>query len=122
MDILWDLYQQGQIRDAQGRVASANARATDAVTQVRMLEDRVDRLTMICLAMWTLLKESGKFTDEELVNLVREVDLTDGKLDGKYRVETTLCPSCKRTMAAKHRKCIYCGAERPNEGSVQGLL
>lgn len=122
MDILWDLHQHRQIGDARERANTANTRAIDALGTARELEERVDRLTMICLAMWTLLKESGKFKDSDLVDLVREVDLTDGQLDGKYRVAMADCAACKRRVAARHRRCIYCGTERGDSGSVQSLL
>ena len=77
------------------------------------LEDKIDRLTLICMGMWSLLKEKGGCTEQELADVVREIDLSDGRLDGKVKRRKLLeCSRCKRVMAPRHIRCIYCGAER----------
>ena len=40
---------------------------------------------------------------------VNDIDLSDGKLDGKVRKTAVSCPKCGRTIARRFQKCIYCG-------------
>lgn len=73
---------------------------------------RMDRLVLVCMAMWSLLKEKTGVTEEELLKRVQEIDLSDGRLDGKVRHSPATCKSCARPMSPRHLKCIYCGAAR----------
>ena len=77
------------------------------------LEGRVDRLAMICCAMWTILQSQTDLSDEELVRMVQDLDLSDGSLDGKARIrQVSNCTACGRPVAARHIRCLYCGATR----------
>ena len=72
----------------------------------------VEKLLMITEALWTILKEQHGYTDEDLVKRIRDIDLRDGKLDGKRGKETPqACPSCKRTLIGRHPLCLYCGTK-----------
>jgi ribosomal protein S27AE len=75
------------------------------------LEDRIDKLSLICQAMWALLEEHTTFTEAHLLAKVQELDMEDGVLDGKRAPQAKNCPSCQRTFAAKHPRCLYCGTE-----------
>ena len=90
--------------------ASSAASARDAQREVRGLEDRLGRLTLVCMALWELLKERGELTEEDLATKVREIDLRDGVADGKITRQIKHCPSCDRVMSPRHQKCMYCGA------------
>ncbi len=52
------------------------------------------------------------YTDEDLKEIIREVDMKDGKLDGKVAAETPgTCPNCGQTLQKNKNICIYCGTE-----------
>jgi len=86
--------------------------ARQAHTEVTYLNQKVERLMMITEALWTILKETTEYTDEDLVEIIREIDLKDGKLDGKVAQEPPeLCPKCKRVLQKNKKNCIYCGSE-----------
>lgn len=85
--------------------------AADA-TDLRYLEDRVDRLSLICMAMWSLLQDKTKVTEEDLMERVKVIDLMDGKEDGKATKTVSRCTRCDRPMNVRHKKCIYCGNEK----------
>jgi predicted Zn-ribbon and HTH transcriptional regulator len=108
------LYGSGEANPYEagaGREAAKNA--SESVRVVRNLEDRVDRLTLVCSALWSLLREKTGSTEEELLARVREIDLSDGKLDGKLaRPPPATCGSCGRTFSSRHVRCLWCGAER----------
>ena len=75
-------------------------------------ESRLDRLTLVCMAMWSLLKEKTNLTDEELLKRVEEIDLADGKLDGRVSAQVITCPQCNRQMSTRTNRCFYCGYTR----------
>jgi hypothetical protein len=66
---------------------------------------------MITEALWNILKEQHGYTDENLVQMVQDIDLRDGQLDGKVaRQPNPPCSQCGRTLMGKHPVCLYCGA------------
>jgi len=70
---------------------------------------RIDRMMLACEAMWSFLSEKLSLTDDELVQRMNDLDLSDGKLDGKVRKGAVSCPKCGRTISRRLPKCIYCG-------------
>ena len=93
---------------------SVSMSVSEARLQAEGLAVDVDRLFMITQALWELLKEKHGYTDESLMKKITEIDLRDGKLDGKTaRKERPNCPSCGRKMG-RHPTCLYCGAEAPD--------
>ncbi len=75
------------------------------------LERRVNRLSLLCQSMWELLRERAEFTDDQLCAKVLEVDLRDGRNDGRMTSQITDCPSCGRKTNSKRSTCVICGAE-----------
>ena len=95
--------------------AQAREAAHDARDKANEIRDRFDRLTLLCMAMWELMKKSG-VTDEQLAAKVKEIDLADGKLDGRYSPSVvSQCPKCGHVMSRRHSKCLYCGYENLDE-------
>lgn len=88
--------------------AAVGRKARDAT---RDLEERLDKLTLISMALWSLLKERTELSEEDLVQRVKEIDLADGVQDGKFKNKINRCPKCNRVMSPRHRKCLYCGSE-----------
>mgnify|MGYP001819585725 CR=1 FL=1 len=82
--------------------------------RVFALEERFERLVMVCQAQWALLEESG-LTEEQLNEKLREIDLSDGLLDGKVRVRVVDCEACGRKLGHRHARCLYCGAPRGDD-------
>ena len=76
--------------------------------RVRYLEERTERLEMVCEAMWNLLKAKFEVKDEDLLAQVAQLDLTDGVTDGKVTREPLRCPNCGRANSRRHDRCIYC--------------
>ncbi len=95
---------------------AAAQQAGDAATAARRaqaktveIEAKCDRALLVCEALWTLLRDKLGVSEEELVERVNDIDLTDGQLDGKVRrAQAHACPSCGRTIAKRFPKCIYC--------------
>jgi hypothetical protein len=109
LNLFWDLRQNYEIATARSSADQSAHQAERARDAVRQLEERVNKLALVNMALWTLLKENTQLTDEDLNQRVQEIDLSDGKLDGKVRGGVTNCPRCERTLSQKHNRCLYCG-------------
>lgn len=73
------------------------------------LAKEVDRLALICEALWTLVKERLDLTDDELMGEIARLDLSDGRADGRKAKAPTACSKCGRMNSRRHDFCIYCG-------------
>ncbi len=87
--------------------------ATDVRTQNEFMKSDVEKLFMLTEALWTILKEQHGYSDDDLVERIQEIDMRDGKLDGKVAKEKIRpdCPQCGRKLMGKRPVCLYCGAE-----------
>ena len=109
-------------REAQETARRGARKATEASNRVDDLEARLDRLTLACMAMWSLILECTDLTEDDLVERVREIDLRDGQLDGKLLKNVKRCPKCDRVMSPRHSKCLYCGAPDLQATAFDGTL
>jgi hypothetical protein len=92
-----------------------------AAVSILALNERVDKLSLVCLAMWSLLQDKTGLSEEELMERVRLIDLADGVPDGKVTRTVRRCVQCGRTMSPRHRKCLYCGAEELKESAFDDI-
>lgn len=102
------------VRSTQFGVGSdptAQAEAREAKTETELLRHDIERLLMITEALWTILKKQNGYADADLMNLVQEIDLRDGKLDGRVaKVPSPPCPNCGRVAVRNRPLCLYCGS------------
>lgn len=96
----------GGMRRAPIRAGKADS------SDVRHLEEKVERLSLICMAMWSLLQDKTQLTEQDLMQRVQLLDKMDGTEDGKATRGVTQCHACNRPMNPKHKKCLYCGEPR----------
>ncbi|MFW6065688.1 MAG: hypothetical protein ACOC9S_02605 [Planctomycetota bacterium] len=85
--------------------------------ELRRVEDKLDKLTLVCMSMWSLLCEKTDLTEEQLAERVQQIDLQDGKADGKVTQSLKECPQCGRAMSSRHARCLYCGTEKTGSGA-----
>jgi hypothetical protein len=111
--MFWDLLQQRQIGQAKQSAAQAASAASRSEKDIGELGSVVASLTLTCQAMWELLREQGNLTDEMLLRKMQEVDLRDGKRDGRMGALALACPACSRPNNARHERCVYCGELLP---------
>ncbi len=108
MSVFWSMSAGGVARSMAGESTADNA-ATAARREAHELEARLDRALLACEAMWSILRDKLGVTDVELIERINDIDLSDGKLDGKVRKTAVACPKCNRTISQRFPKCMYCG-------------
>ena len=111
----------GVSASAAGDAARARSAAGSAKRDVSYLEDRLERLSLVCMAMWSLLQDKTKLSEEDLLERVKMIDLMDGVEDGKATRGAQKCHACNRVMSARHRKCLYCGAEKLAQSAFDAI-
>ncbi|RVU86303.1 hypothetical protein EOL70_02315 [Leucothrix sargassi] len=109
--MIFDIFQQYRIErsrsEALSKASEASGKAIDNKISIRELQEQIDHLSLVTMAMSELLEEVG-FSRQALIKKIEEIDLRDGKLDGKLAATNT-CVKCSRVVAPRHSKCIYCG-------------
>ena len=108
MSFFWGIQAGRSAAQAATSASRAQGEARKAKTSVDDLQSQLDRALMACEAMWTILRDKLNVTDLDLLNRINEIDLSDGKLDGKVNKSAVACPKCGRTMARRFKKCMYC--------------
>lgn len=91
------------------RAIRSETMVMSAQEDIKELRHQVERLTLLNQALWELIREKAGLTDADLERMAEEVDLRDGKADGKMGGNAFTCPTCARVSNAKHYKCLYCG-------------
>lgn len=104
------VHSRSKANQAQMESERATRLASDVSLQNDAIVADVDKLFLIAKALWTILKEEHGYTDESLMQKIKEIDLEDGKLDGKIsKTEKPSCPKCGRKVIGRHPVCLYCG-------------
>ncbi|MGC9454759.1 MAG: hypothetical protein ACP5HU_07825 [Phycisphaerae bacterium] len=109
---LWgSMYGYQLSREATPSAHSGVSETNQLKEELKRVEDKLEKLTLVCMAMWSLLSEKTDLTEDQLTERVRQIDMQDGTSDGKVTRSMKQCPQCGRTMSARHARCLYCGAE-----------
>jgi hypothetical protein len=102
--------------EASRNAAAAKSQAISAEEKAAALREQVDKLTLVCAALWELVKDKTALTEEDLMTRV-------GVLAASGKLAHTLhpCAQCGRPVAPRHRTCMYCGATQPTTGVFDAL-
>jgi hypothetical protein len=118
---LFDLYQQGKIREARETAETARDQAQQLRDRISKLERRSDQLALACQALWEMLREERGLTDNDLIARMQQIDLRDGAADGRMTPMPVECPQCKRRSNSRRDECVYCGARLPGRNVMERL-
>ena len=112
---LWGSYTQAEANAARVVAERAKRQSRDTLdqmrTEVRRLESKIDGLALTCQALWEVIRDQTHLTDEEVVARVTEIDLRDGRADGRMGGGPAECKSCGRPGHTRQKVCMYCGEE-----------
>ena len=87
-------------------------KARESTEDVRDLRAQIERLQMICEGMWAILRETTGATEQQLLDLIEEIDLRDGKHDGRCAKPPAKCARCQRVVSVRTNVCLYCGSKQ----------
>ena len=104
-------YQHISANDFSSSAAKPSEyKAERAITEIQSLKFDIERLLMITEALWTLLREQHGYSEDVLLNKITEMDMRDGRMDGKVAASAPFnCPKCSRPLGKRRPACIYCG-------------
>lgn len=111
MMLFWELDQYRQIWEARDKAAKTARRASSVEGSIRRLEESIEKLILINMALWEFIREHHAMNEVALTEKVREIDLRDGKLDGRLTHTVEKCNNCGRTLNSSRSRCLYCGSE-----------
>jgi hypothetical protein len=99
---LGDSFEKKSLDQAQKDAQRANSK-------LEYVSDDIERLLMISEALWLLLKKEHGYADNVLTDMIKEIDLRDGRLGGCVpKAPGQLCPHCGKPTSNKQLRCIYC--------------
>jgi hypothetical protein len=113
MDVIVDLFQYSRIALAEAQASQAKTEVDRLRLGVQNLQRRSDALVIACQALWELVRDRDGITDHDLLARMQEIDLRDGRQDGKISGSTQNCTRCGRTSNAARSNCLYCGEVMP---------
>ena len=110
--MLWDILLQYQVNQLDDKLDRINEDIADGQANVRAakrLNDKVDRLTLLCCAMFELMQQASGVTEDQLKAKMVEIDLRDGQADGRITPKPRKCPKCDATISPAFGRCLFCG-------------
>lgn len=112
---IYDGVQDVQVRSARLESMQARHSASDVQIKLRQVEKEHERLKLMVIAMWELLKERTSLSDDELTRFIEKIDMKDGKRDGRVgtRLAFHSCGDCSHKIPDSALTCPYCGSEQP---------
>lgn len=104
--------QMASTNKAQTTGEMAQRAASQVRTQNEAMQIDIEKLFMITEALWMIVQQEHGYTEADLTRLIQDIDLRDGRLDGKVAkaAANPECPQCGRTLIGKRPICLYCGA------------
>jgi hypothetical protein len=113
MDVFGESSQNSRIDGASQVARDARSTARDAERELATLQRRVDFLTIASQALWEIVRERMGLSDQQILDRIKEIDLRDGKADGKISRSIQPCPQCQRNNQSGQSSCVYCGTALP---------
>lgn len=96
--------------DTKRQVRKAKTETGELRNRIKILENNVAKALLINEALWELIREKLRLTDDEFNEKLYAIDMRDGTLDGKnQRSHAMKCPQCNRMVSHRHAACLYCG-------------
>ena len=114
--MLWEVMGLASKRE-RGAVAALEQRSNWAIENAREdieeLVHEVDQLRLLVKTIATICMQHKVFTEAEFKDLQDFIDVQDGELDGKHKVENQpkACKKCKRQNNHMAKVCMWCEAD-----------
>ena len=117
-DVMFGTYVAEKISGLSTLQANTDGRLTSSTDRLTALEHRYERMHIITVALWALLKERTGLTDGDLKRFVANVEASEAKSRGA--TGTMTCPKCSRIIRKSATRCVWCGASITDGDAFQG--
>lgn len=118
----WDAFQQGQINSISSTADAAKRDVAHTAGRLQgevvRLEAKIDKLALVSQALWELIRENTKLSDGDIERKIEEIDIRDGRKDGRMSGKPASCPKCNRPAHTRNRVCPFCGTALNRENVV----
>ena len=123
IDLFWEVRRGERLSEfpVGGATAPGPSREGSVEGRLDRLTQTVEKLTLINLAMWSLIQDKTDLTEDDLIARVKEIDAEDGTVDGKVTKGMVPCPQCKRPFSQQHARCLYCGYAETVNSAFDGV-
>jgi hypothetical protein len=95
------------LNEIEKKVSQSGGELTELKAAVKQLLARVDRHALVIQALKDMLLARGAFSEDEFLERLEHA--------AAQKAEGRNCRKCGKAMSAKHKRCMYCGEERPPE-------
>lgn len=109
MAILTDMFQDLRISKSSIDGDQTKSRSFQNESHLDVLSEKIDQLYIMNLASLELLNDLG-VSRSQIQAKMEEIDLRDGKADGKVAPQTE-CSDCGHRVSKRRTHCFYCGSK-----------
>jgi hypothetical protein len=95
------------LNEMERKVSQSGGELTEVMAVVKQLLARVDRHALVIQVLKDMLVSRGEFSEDEFLERLEHAIAE--KAEGRN------CRKCGKALNAKHKRCMYCGEERPPE-------
>ncbi|MBX3475037.1 MAG: hypothetical protein KF754_11690 [Planctomycetes bacterium] len=109
-------YMRAAERESSRNATAAESAANRAESALMRMEDTIQRQALIIRSLLEVCARKQLFDEKEFRDIVNEIDLSDGRLDGKYKPAAgpRNCPECGKINGKSAITCMYCSAHLPD--------
>jgi hypothetical protein len=93
--------------EIERRVSQSGGELAELKAAVKQLQARVDRHALAIHVLKDMLLSRGEFREDEFLERLG--------CAAAHKADAKNCRKCGKPMSAKHKRCMYCGEERPAE-------
>ena len=98
-----------QIGGLSGLQANTDQRLTGTAERLADIERRYERMQLVMLGLWALLKEHNGLTDADLKRFMQGAAVSHSDAAGNSAIMK--CENCHRIIRKSATRCIWCGAK-----------
>lgn len=114
--LLHDFFTASEFNVMEKEFNHHRSRQDNHGLRIEQLERDLGYTTLLARALAEACLKKGVLTQEELHAMVREVDVADGRLDGRASppptANKTVCAACGHATPKTRPTCLYCGHEQ----------
>lgn len=121
MGLLNEFSQHWQLSGMREDVRWQGEKVESINTDLLDLEKLVARTQLAVEAMAEIMQSRLGIEHQEIINKMLEIDMRDGKHDGRITPVAVSCEKCQRPIPVNSPKCIYCGQLREDDHRVTSI-